>query len=81
MTATPSNALRLAEAIPVTGENYRTVAELLAELRELASSVAEHTALVLGITEQARLRGVTVEPAPTTHQQRANIRARIGIGR
>lgn len=57
MTATIQNALRLAEGIDTTPENYRGVGELIKELRELATAAAEQTALVLGMTEQARLRG------------------------
>jgi len=57
MSASISHALRLAEGIDTTPENYRTMRELIKELRELAAATAEQTLVVLGITEQARMRG------------------------
>ena len=58
MTASLANALRLAEGLEVVPAYRSPYAELLKELRELATAAAEQTALVLGLTEQARLRGI-----------------------
>ena len=54
MTApTVAHALRLAEGIETTPENYRTIRELITELRALAVDTAGQVALYA--TAQARL--------------------------
>lgn len=75
MSATPGSALRLAEAIPETPENYRTRNELLGELRALAAYAAEQIAHYQALTNQAQTSGVVFDfnaplPPMRTHRRR-----------